>query len=379
MIPLDLGPLGFSTPDMDEVFSVESFVGGMVEFERALALALADTGIAPVPEARAVATACEELVPDPMGVLAGTWDVGTPVIPLLDVIRGRIEGEARRWLHHGATTQDVVDTALMLVSGRGLDVLDQTMATTARHLRTLVETHRHQPHRGRTFLQHATATTFGMRAASWLGDCLEHVATLRASRLALPVQLGGPLGDLGAYGPEGLAVMAALAARLGLAAPALPWHTDRTVVRRLVGTVQDAVASNAKIAVDVALLAQSDTAEVAVRAGGSSSVPGKRNPIDAIRVLAAADVCHGAAGIIGAARPHELDRALGAWHAEWAALPLVFRTAAAAFDATASMAATLEARTDEMVRNVGDVTVPELDPRLIDGVLTRFADLIGPS
>jgi 3-carboxy-cis,cis-muconate cycloisomerase len=170
--------------------------------------------------------------------------------------------------------------------------------------------------------------------------------------------------------------MEALADHLELKAPRMPWHTDRTPVWEVVWAVDRPVASTSKMATDVAHLAQSDTAELTVRAGGSSSVPDKRNPIDAIRALAAADMCHGAAEMILGARPHELDRALGAWHVEWVALPLLFRSASAALEAAASMFETMKIDGAAMDSRV-DNPPGELDVRQVDGVLQSYEEIIG--
>lgn len=364
--------LGLSTPAMDEVFSPEALVAAMLEFEAALAGALADTGIAPRDRAEAVVVACSEPISNPAQVLGTTWESGSPVIALVELIEQRLDDEEDvRWVHFGATSQDVIDTAHMLLARRGLALLEVSLTTTASLIGAVIENHRHQPQIGRTFLQHAVPTTFSMRAASWLGSLLHHIIVMRSARSALAVQLGGPVGNLGSYGAQGLEVSAALANLLGLETPGLPWHTDRSRVWELVGAVERPVATIAKIATDVALLAQTDTGEVSIRSGGSSSMSHKRNPIDAIRALAAADIASGAAGMIVGARSHELDRGLGSWHVEWVALPLLFRSAAAAFEAAESIFETLEIDGAAMAARAvaGDGEDPAFDTRLIDRVL----------
>jgi 3-carboxy-cis,cis-muconate cycloisomerase len=368
---------GLTTPEMAEIFSAQAFVVALARFEGTLALALADAGVAPLAAAEAVAVACAEPVPDADAIVAATWEEGTPIPALLAVIRERLSDEtAGEWLHRGATTQDAVDTAHMLQAGAGLRALQTTTVDIATTLRRLVVDHRDQPQMGRTFLQHARPTTFGMRAASWLGAALTHLEALRSTGDALPLQLGGPVGDLAGMGVSGPEVVAALARRLDLRPPAIAWHSDRSTIWGLAAAVEGAVAAAAKIAMDVALLDQSDTAEVSVRGGASSSMSGKENPIDAIRALAAADVCHGAASILRRGRPHELDRALGAWHAEWVALPLLFRSASGALDGVARGLQSLTIDADRMTEIAGPGPVAA-DPRPIDAVLARFEHMVG--
>lgn len=369
-----LSSFGLSTVEMDEIFEPASFVSAMLEFEGALALALADTGIAPPEEATAVAAACKE--PVSVGLLDETWRTGTPVIALTAEIEDRLQTDhERRWVHHGATTQDVMDTAQMLLVRRGLEALESHLTPIATDLKELITTHRGQAQIGRTFLQHAQPTLFSHRAAGWLSSILGHIEPMRETRAGLPVQLGGPVGNLDSYGVKGNDVVAALAERLGLRAPDISWHTDRSAIWKVVWAVDRPVASIAKLAGDVALLAQSDIAELKVRAGGSSSMEHKRNPIDAIRALAAADICHGAAEMILGARPHELDRSVGAWQVEWVAIPLLFRSAGAALEAAGSLVSTMEIDGRAMSERLDpdqEEALGHLDPSQIERVLDSY-------
>jgi 3-carboxy-cis,cis-muconate cycloisomerase len=362
---------------MDEVFSAERIVDGMLRFERGLALGLAEVGIAPRPEAEAIAVACETPVDDPGAVLATTWENGTPLIALVELVKSRLESdEERRWVHHGATTQDVVDSAYMVLSRRALDLLDQGLVNVAMRMKELVEAYRDQPHMARTFLQDAQPTTFGLRVAGWLEPLLSQIETLRGLRSTLALQLGGPVGNLSSYGADGMAVVQAVAAQLELAAPAAPWHTDRSRIRSLADAVVGPVDTLAKVAMDVSLLTSSTIGEVTARHGGSSSMPDKQNPVDSIRVLAGADLCRGAVAMVVHARPHELDRALGAWHMEWVALPLIFQSASAVIEAAGTLLATLEIDRAAMSARAGDTT-PAYDPALIDSVLGHHERVMG--
>lgn len=369
---------GFTTPDMAAVFSASSRVGVLAHFEAALALALADVGLAPREAADAVAEACRTPIPDPDAILAATWTEGSPLIPLTREIRSRLSGADAEWVHHGATTQDAIDTGTMLQAREALDILDTALAAVARLAASMVIEFREQPQIGRTFLQHARPTTLGMRAASWLDPTVRHISALRRARGELVVQLGGPVGNLAPYGDRGVETMSALAARLGLETPNLPWHTDRSRVSELVAAVERTARTMAKIAVDLALLAQSDIAEIQIRAGGSSSMSEKRNPMDAVRAIAAAEACSAAAGMVTAGRPHELDRAIGGWHVEWLAIPMVFQTAAASVEAITTGLGSLEVDAERMTSHIGlDAEAPNLDQGLIDRVLSDFEDVVG--
>lgn len=331
---------GFSTPAMTAIFAPAARVAAMCRFEAALARASADRGVVPADVADRIAAACEAGVDDPEAVLAEGWEVGTPVLPLLARLREALDDASGTWLHHGATTQDVVDTAMVLQARDGLGAVRRDLLGLGRDLRELAATHRDRPTAAWTFLQPAVPTTMGRRVAGWLHAVITHLGDLRDVADGLPVQLGGPSGTLDALGEQGIPVLDAVAAELGLRAPELPWHTDRTVVAGLVGALQRTARTMAAIGTDLALLAHDDV--VRMRAGGSSSMPGKRNPIDAARAVAAAEACGGAASVVTRGRPHELERGVGGWHAEWLAVPLVFHTAAAAVGATAIAVGTLE-------------------------------------
>jgi 3-carboxy-cis,cis-muconate cycloisomerase len=364
---------GFTTSEMAAVFTPAARVAAMLEFEAALVMALADTGLVEVETAEAVAGACGEPMDDPGGVLAATWTDGTPLRPLLDGIRSRLPDEQAQWAHYGATTQDTVDTSTMLLARRGLEVLDGGLLAVAGEMARLVTAHRDQPQMGRTFLQLARPTTFGFTVAGWLEATLRHLAHLRQERAGLVLQLGGPVGNLSDYGERGVEVVEALAGRLDLVAPPMPWHTDRSRVASLAAALERTARTMAQVGIDVALLASSDIAEVTVRSGGSSSMAGKQNPMDSVRAVAAAEVCTAAAQVITAGRLTELERGIGGWHAEWAALPLVFQRTAAAAEAMTECLASLEVDADRMAGRV-DARL-EIDSRLIDRVLASYREL----
>jgi 3-carboxy-cis,cis-muconate cycloisomerase len=274
----------------------------MLEFEAALALALADAGIAPSEKAEQVASACRAGVADPEALLASTWETGTPLIALRESLETAIDEEARRWLHFGATSQDAIDTGTMIQAKSALAVLDKGLTSIARRLRDLTVEHRDQPQMGRTFLQEARPTTFGFRTATWLDAVVGHLEELRGRRDSLVVQLGGPVGTLGTYGEKAWQVVSSVADTLELKAPDIAWHTFRVPVVAPAQALARLAATMAKIGYDISLLTSSEIAEISVRSGGSSSMPEKQNPVDAIRAVAAAHACIGAVSMLARAR-----------------------------------------------------------------------------
>lgn len=370
---------GFTSAGMSEVFSPARTVAAILEFEAALAGALSDAGLVPVGAAAAIAEACAEPIGDAALALATVWETGTPLIAIKSEIEGRLDDNSRKWLHFGATTQDAVDTGRMLQARAGLGLLIDGTTGVAHHLRRLVEAYRSQPHMARTFLQDARPTTFGARAAGWLAATLGHILELRAQRDRLTVQLGGPSGDAGAFGAAASEVIASLSRRIGLAEPLYPWHSDRSPIWSLAGTVGSTARTMAKIGGDVALLAQSSVREVTVRSGGSSSMPDKRNPIDVVRAVAAATACNGFAVLLMSAPVTELDRGVGGWHVEWFALPMLFQTAAAAVEAMEDCLGSLEVDEERMtaaVDRAGSGLPGDSDPGLIQNVIDRFDEVV---
>lgn len=358
---------GFSTEELTEIYSASSTVEAILEFEEGLVLALADAVIAPAEEAEEVATACRGGVDDPEAILASTWETGTPITALRDELDG---GE---WFHHGATSQDAIDTGQLLQARRALDVIGELLESMAGRLGGLVTEHRDLPHMGRTFLQDARPMTFGFRLATWLDSVLDHIEDLRDQRERLAVQLGGPVGTMDVYGEKAADVMEALSERLGLAVPGFVWHTNRSRVVALAQSVERTAMTMAKIGTDVAVLSSTPVGEISVRSGGSSSMPGKENPLDAIRAVAAASACTGAVTMLTSAPPHELDRGIGGWHVEWIALPLVFQTAGATCEAADTALESLQVNPDAMSLTEGSIG-PE---HQIDRTLERLANVLG--
>lgn len=322
---------GFTTAEMDRIFSAANRVELFCRFEASLAQAQAAAGMIPVSAAAAITAASAEPVPDPERLLKEGWEVGTPVKVLLEHLRRSLPEEHIDHLHHGATTQDAVDTAAMLQSATALDSLARSLAETADVLAAAADRHRATPSLARTLLQPARSTTHGARFARWLSATTEARREIRRVRERLPIQLGGPIGDAAAFGDSWPQVTEHMATALELTVPAAPWHTDRGPVEAAAGIAARVSGVASKMARDVALL--TGAGEIRVRAGGSSSIPDKHNPIDAIRAEAAAEVSRVAAAGLISAPTHALERGMGPWHAEWALLPIAFSAAGAAAEA----------------------------------------------
>ena len=330
---------GFSTDRMDEIFALATRVSAMAAVEAAVATAQSGAGDIPIDAAAAIAAACAE--PIAVDILADGWQVGTPVLGLLDALKSRLPDAAHPFLHRNLTTQDVIDTANMLLARDAVQHLAELGGQAASSLRAIIDRSGSEATQARSFLQPADVTTVGFRTARWL-DQLDD-ARRRAVETKTYVQLGGLIGD-----QMGITdvVLGAVARGLGLTARRA-WHTDRAPVIDVVDVATGLARWAGKVGGDIAQLVQ--LGEITTRAGGSSAAAGKRNPIDAMRAMAAAEACLGIATVITHAKPHELERGLGSWHAEWFAIPLVFQTSAAAMEAIGAALSSLEVEPSALV------------------------------
>jgi 3-carboxy-cis,cis-muconate cycloisomerase len=322
---------GFTTVEMSAVFTSAERVRSMLRVEAALARSQAIDGVIPAAAAEEIERVCATEYPDPEQLLVDGWEQGTPVLPLLDYLRGQVSAESAAHLHYLATTQDIVDMAMMLQLQRAFSHLDQLACSAGRSLQQQ-QAFGDPPIMTRTFLQAAEPSSYNLRLAHWLSPLTDALEVLRAQ--AFPLQFGGAIGDR--FGQKWTLTMVN---ELFLHPRFVPWHTDRTPVIDLVQAMAQLVRWAAKVANDLVLLASSGDATM--RAGGSTAMTHKRNPIDAIRALAAAQSFHALAFTITASGPHELERAAGAWHAEWFAIPLIAQTAAATVDAVGRALASL--------------------------------------
>ncbi|TQM14156.1 3-carboxy-cis,cis-muconate cycloisomerase [Pseudonocardia kunmingensis] len=306
-----------------------SWVAALVAVEVALVRAAAEHGVVPTADAERIEAVAAGLRVDPAALGRAAVEGGNPVIPLVRMLRAAA-GEAGASVHPGATSQDVMDTAAVLLVGWAGEVVLDDLRGAADAAAALAQEHRDTPMIARTLGQQALPTTFGLVAAGWCTGVDRARARLAEVVGALPVQLGGAAGTLAALHPHGPAVAASLARALRLA-DAAPWHTERTRIGELAGALAVAAGACAKPATDVVLLAGTELGEVSEAApGDSSSMPHKRNPIAAVTARAAARRAPGLAAVLLAAADHEHQRAAGPWHAEWQTLDELLRAAGGA-------------------------------------------------
>lgn len=297
----------------------QAWLRAMLDVEAALARAQAALGTVPAAAAEAITATAREHRFDLAGIGAGATGAGNPVVPLVTALRAAVGPDSGRYVHAGATSQDILDTAAMLVVRRALAPLRDDVTRAAAAAARLTETHRDTLLPARTLLQQALPTTFGLVTAGWLTalDTAADALTTAGDRVPA-VQLGGAAGTLAAFGPTGPALVGQFAAELGLTAPVLPWHTDRSRLAELAGVLGGTAGSISKIARDVTLHAQTEIAEVVEeQPGGSSTLPHKRNPVAAVTALACAAQAPGLVATLLASMTQEHQRAAGAWHAEW--------------------------------------------------------------
>ena len=349
-----------------------AWLEAMLEVERALANAEAGAGIVPGDAAAAIADAC---VPDRYDIDALSEEgraAGNPVEPLVRALRAQVGGDAAPWVHFGATSQDVLDSAAMLVARSALELIEEEVGGAAAACARLADAHRDTPMAGRTLLQQAVPTTFGLKAAGWLDGVLDARSSLAA--VVLPAQLGGAAGTLAPLGERGLEVLRLFSEELELAEPTVPWHAQRSPVRRLAAALGGTAAACAKIGLDVVLLAQTELGEVAEGSGGASStMPHKRNPVRAVlaRACARGVLAHVAALAAG---EHELERAAGAWHAEWGALSEALALTGGASAAVRECLEGLEVYPERMLANMTPDLLAERYAFLERGVIARADD-----
>ncbi|GIJ07881.1 3-carboxy-cis,cis-muconate cycloisomerase [Micromonospora andamanensis] len=364
------------TPDVDAELSDHALLRALLDVEAALARAGADTGLLPASAAEEIARQCRAERYDPAALGVAAEAAGNPVVPLVRELTAAVDESARPWVHHGATSQDVLDSALSLVAVRAAGPLLRHLADAAEAAARLARTHRDTVMTARTLGQQAAPTTFGLKAAGWLVGLVEARTRLDQVRAGLPAQLGGAVGTLATYGTAGPVIVERFAAHLGLAASPLPWHTRRQPLLDLASALGGLLAATGKIALDVGLLAQTEVGEVAEAGegrGGSSAMPHKRNPVDSVLVTAAARRGPGLVGTLFAAAAQEHERAAGGWHAEWEPLLDLVHLAGGAAARTARMLAGLDVRPQRMRANL-DATGGLL---LAEAVAARLAPALG--
>jgi 3-carboxy-cis,cis-muconate cycloisomerase len=336
-----------------ELFSDRAVLAAMLRFESALAGVQARLGMIPSSAAAAIAQV------DGLDAASLSDDARTSAtlaIPFVKALTERvrqIDPDAAGFVHYGATSQDVLDTVLVLLLRDAQALLAQDHARLSGELRTLSDRHAGTVMLARTLLQPAVPTTFGYKAALWFGAVNRSWRRLSAAfGEALLLQFGGAAGTLAAFGDRGPELAAALAGELQLGAPAAPWHTQRDRLASFVAQCAIYTASLAKIARDIALLMQPEIGEVTEPGGGSTAMPHKRNPAGSVVTLAAAAPVPGLVAAFLSAMPQELERAAGGWQSEWPLVAGIVQATGSALASLADTVAALTIHTDRMRSNL---------------------------
>ncbi len=351
----------FGTPRMREVFADRSLIARYIEVEVALARAEARCGVIPAVAAEVIARESRLERVDFDHMRHETDIVGYPILPLVHqmvAMCGDGEGEAGRYVHWGATTQDIMDTANVLQLREALALVDADITELRAILADLARKHRDTPMAGRTHLQQALPVTFGYKVAIWLAMFDRHQQRLAELRKrVLVVEFAGAAGTLASLGDRGFEVQRALAEELQLGVPATTWHVARDGFAEAVNLLALITGSMGKIALDIMIMASTEFGEVyepfVKGRGASSTMPQKRNPISSELMLAAAKAVRQHAGLMVDAMVQDFERATGPWHTEWIALPESFIFTAGALHQAKFALGGLIVDTDKMRSNLG--------------------------
>ena len=350
-----------TTPTLAELFSDEAVLQAMLDFEIALARAEARHGVIPSESAIAIAAGARPGNFDISALADAAFRAGTPAIPLVkmltDVVR-KTDADAARFVHWGATSQDVADTAMSLLLKRAEPVLSADLLRLEKALQGLTELHKDSVMLGRTLLQSAPPVTFGLKAAGWLSSVRRgRQRVLKAFRTAAVLQFGGASGTLASLGDRGIPVAQALSAELGFGdSPPTPWHTQRDQLATLVCACGVLTGSLGKMARDISLLMQNEVGEAAEPGGegrgGSSTMPNKRNPTACVLTLAAAHRVPGLVASFLSAMLQEHERGVGGWQAEWPIVAGVIQSTGVAIASMAEVAEGLSVDVQKMRLNI---------------------------
>jgi 3-carboxy-cis,cis-muconate cycloisomerase len=354
-----LDPL-FGAEAIDQIFADSSCVQRMLDFEAALARAEAKLGVIPQTAAVPIETKCRAELLDLKKLATDAGRAGNLAIPLVKQLTALVQkedAEAARYVHWGATSQDVIDTALVLQLRDAFAWMENRVGEICDRLATLCEQHRSTVMAGRTWMQQAVPIVFGLKTALWLDAMVRHRARLRETRKrALVLQFGGAAGTLASLGTRGIEVGNALGEELHLEFPAAPWHTNRDRVVEIATTLESLTGTLGKIARDISLMMQTEVDEVSEPfgegRGGSSTMPQKRNPVACAAVLAAAQRVQGLTITMMAAMSQEHERGLGGWHAEWETLPEIARLCGGALRWISETVDGLEVHREQMLENI---------------------------
>jgi 3-carboxy-cis,cis-muconate cycloisomerase len=344
----------FSDPDMAALFTDEAAIAAMLKVEAALAKVQAQSGVIPQTAYLQIADGLDDFSPDPVGLSQGTAEFGVPVPALLKAARTVIGKEGRHYLHWGATSQDIVDTALVLRLKQAIDSLDGRIGKLLESMQALADAHAASLMVARTRWQQALPTTFGYKIDLWAEPMRRHHVRLTQIKPRLLVlSLGGAAGTLAAMGDKGPQVARQLAAELDLEMPATPWHSQRDGVAEFAGWLSMLTGSLGKIGQDLLLMAQSEVAEVRFSSGGgSSTMPQKSNPIGAEMLVTFSRLNAGLLSIIHQGQIQEHERGGSGWMLEWTTLPQMVMAAAGALNQADRLFSTIHVNVQQMRANL---------------------------
>jgi 3-carboxy-cis,cis-muconate cycloisomerase len=347
----------FSDGEVAEQFSDVQFVRAMLEVESALATVEGRLGAIPTEAASRIVGVAGRLEVDFERLRNGVEKSGVPVMELVGQLREQVGGDDADYVHWGATSQDIVDSARVLQIRASLTIFESRLGSLIRNLSRLADQHRHTLMAGRTHSQQALPITFGFKVAGWLAPLLRHRERLAELRpRILVVQFGGAVGTLAALGAWGPRVQEALAAELKLNLPPIPWHTQRDTIAELAGWLSMLNGSLAKMAQDVILLAQSEVSELNESSdstrGGSSTMPQKNNPITSELIITAARINASLLASMHQAQVQEHERGTHGWQMEWLVLPQMFTLTAAALNKALFLSQNLAVDEVRMAENV---------------------------
>jgi 3-carboxy-cis,cis-muconate cycloisomerase len=372
-----LSPI-FASAAVAQAFSDRAFVQAMLDVEAALAEAEAEVGVIPATAAAPIRSACDAGLYDIAAIGKAAALAGNVAIPLVKALTGKVNEKARGYVHWGATSQDVIDTALMLCARNALNVMRGDVKAAMQALESLIGAHAGALMPGRTWMQQALPITFGFKSALWLSGLTHAAERLRkVATSSLALQLGGAAGTLAALGADGLKVRTALADRLQLGEPAITWHAERSRIFDFGAVLAGLAGVASKIATDVLLLMQTEVAEALEPAaggkGGSSTMPHKRNPVGAAAIRANHRRVVGLFSTLAFGLEQEHERAPGAWSAEWETLREMFALAGGSVERLRDMLAGLEIDASRMRANL-DAT---LGLPLAESLMMALAPKIG--
>jgi 3-carboxy-cis,cis-muconate cycloisomerase len=371
----------FSKPEMDRVFSISSQLRQMIRFEWALSAALESAGLARAGAAAAIEALRDGHFVDMTALLMQAEKSGNLAIPLIRQLTSSVRSQnenAALFVHRGATSQDVLDTALVLQIREALGLIETSLQELDECLASQARKHADTVLAGRTWLQAGPPVTLGLKIAGWLAALRRHRQRVASvGQRAAMLQFGGAVGTLAALGEKGTEVSSTLARKLELREPEIPWHTHRDNLVEVATTLGLLVGTLGKIARDVSLLMQTEVAEVFESAeegrGGSSTMPHKRNPVGCAVILAVANRVPALVSTLLSSMGHEHERGLGNWQAEWETYPEIFRLTASALDRTREIARGMEVNQEKMRANL------EASDGLVmsEAVSVALADRIG--